>query len=53
LAVYELGGPKATLLGTVKAPNHETALAMAYDEFNVAPADRRRILVQRASDHAP
>jgi hypothetical protein len=51
--VYRVGGPKATLLGTVKAPNHETALAMAYDEFNVAPAERKRIIVQRVSDHAP
>jgi hypothetical protein len=51
--VYRLGGAKATLLGTVKAPNHETALAVAYDEFNVAPAERKRIIVQRASDHAP
>jgi hypothetical protein len=51
--VYRLGGPKATLLGTVKAPNHETALAVAYDEFNVPQGERRRILVQRASDHAP
>jgi hypothetical protein len=51
--VYRLGGPKATLLGTVKAPNHEAALAVAYDEFGVAPVERKRIIVQRANDHSP
>lgn len=44
--VYRLGGAKATLLGTVKAPDREMALAMAYDEFNVPPAERKRIVVQ-------
>lgn len=46
--VYRVGGPKATLLGTVTAPNHETALAVAYDEFGITtPAERKRIIVQR------
>jgi hypothetical protein len=45
--VYRVGGPKAALLGTVKAPNRETALAKAYDEFGaVSPRDRQRIIVQ-------
>jgi hypothetical protein len=45
-------GP-ATLLGTVKAPKREAALAKAYDEFGaVSPRDRERIIVQRTSDHA-
>jgi hypothetical protein len=39
-------------LGTVKAPNRETALALAYDEFEIEPADRKRIIALRASDQA-
>jgi hypothetical protein len=50
--VYRLGGAKAVHLGTVRAPNCETALALAYDEFEIAPAERRRIIVQRTSDHS-
>jgi hypothetical protein len=50
--VYRLGGPKATWLGTVKAPNHDTARAKAFDEFGVtSPRERQRIIVQRMSDH--
>lgn len=49
--VYRLGGAKAVFLGSIRAPNRETALALAYDEFDVAPALRRRIIVQRRSDH--
>jgi len=43
--VYRLGGPKATFLGHVTAPNREMALAVAYDEFNVttpSPIPRAR-----------
>lgn len=40
------------LLGTVKAPDREAALAAAYEEFRIAPALRKRIIVQRTSDHA-
>jgi hypothetical protein len=48
--VYRLGGPKATLLGHVTAPNRETALAIAYDELGITtPAERKRIIVQRTS----
>jgi hypothetical protein len=44
--VYRAGGPRATLLGTVAAPNRQAALAKAYDEFNVTtPAERKRIIV--------
>lgn len=49
--VYRVGGAKAAYLGSVRAPNRETALALAYDEFEVAPAMRRRIIVQRTSNH--
>jgi hypothetical protein len=42
--------PKTTFLGHVTAPNRETALAKAYDEFNITtPAERKRIIVQRMS----
>ena len=50
--VYRLAGPKASLLGTVKAPNCEAAQAIAYDEFAVPEAERKRMIVQRAGDHA-
>jgi hypothetical protein len=46
--VYRLGGARAAFLGHVTAPNEATALARAYDEFNVtALAERKRIIVQR------
>jgi hypothetical protein len=49
-ALNRIGGPRAALLGHVTAPNRETALARAYDEFNVTtPAERKRIIVQRTS----
>jgi len=50
--VYRLGGAKAAYVGLVKAPNQETALAVAYEEFEIAPAERRRIIVRRTSAHA-
>ena len=50
---YRIGGPSATLLGTVTARNRETALAMAYDEFKItSPEERKRVVVLRASNHA-
>ena len=46
--VYRLGGAKAAFLGHVTAPNEETALALAYDEFVItSPAERRRSLFSR------
>jgi hypothetical protein len=48
--VYRVGGPKATFLGHVTAPNRETALAKAYDEFGIiSPRDRLKIIVQPTS----
>jgi hypothetical protein len=48
--VYRIGGPPAAFLGHITAPNQETALARAYDEFNVTtPAERKRIIVQETS----
>jgi hypothetical protein len=45
-------GGRAGCLGSVQAPDRETALALAYDEFETVPAQRRRIIALRASDHA-
>lgn len=48
--VYRLGGPKATFLGHVTAPNLEMALVVAYDEFNVTtPAEWERMIVRCTS----
>jgi len=48
--VYRLGGAKAAFLGHVEAPDHEAALAAAYEEFGVtAPGDRKRIMVRPTS----
>ena len=48
--VYRLGGPRAAFLGHVTAPNRETALARAYDEFHiVGDAERKRIIVLETS----
>ena len=45
--MYRLGGTGATLLGHVTARNRETALAQAYDEFEITtPAERMRIIVK-------
>jgi hypothetical protein len=48
--VYRLGGPRASFLGHVTAPDEKTALAKAYDEFAaVTPRERQRIIVQPTS----
>lgn len=47
--MYRLGGPKATLLGTVTVPYRETALAKAYEFGITSPSERQRIIVQRTS----
>jgi hypothetical protein len=46
LVVNRLAGAKAAYLGLVKATNRETALAVAYEEFEIAPAERRHIIVR-------
>jgi hypothetical protein len=48
--VYRPGGARAAFLGHVTAPNEATALARAYDEFNItSAAERKRIIVQKTS----
>jgi hypothetical protein len=43
-------GPKAAFLGHVTAPDQETALAKAFEEFGIdSPAERRRIIVYPTS----
>jgi hypothetical protein len=50
--VYRIGGARAAYLGAVKAPDRESALDLALDEFELAPPDRKRLIALRASDHA-
>jgi hypothetical protein len=38
------------MLGVIKAPDEEAALVAAVEAFDIQPADRRRIVVQRTSD---
>jgi hypothetical protein len=38
------------MLGYVRAPNEETARVAAVEAFDIPPADRRRIVVQRTSE---
>lgn len=45
---YRVAGPKAVFLGRVNAPDQETALAVAWEKFNVTtPAERKRIIVRQ------
>jgi hypothetical protein len=50
--VYRLGGPKPTLLGTVMAADMGIALAMAFKEFNITPAGRKRVVLHKAGGEA-
>jgi hypothetical protein len=50
--VYKLGGRKAAMLGTVNAPDEDSALARAIEEFHVSPGERRRLIVRPAGDKA-
>ena len=47
--VYRLGGATAAKLGTVKAPDMQAALQVAFREFDIPTADQRRIIVQPIS----
>jgi hypothetical protein len=44
--VYRLGDARAAMLGHVKAADQEAALAKAFEELEIAPADRWRIIVR-------
>ena len=45
--VYRLGGPKVKLLGTVVAADMGIAFAMAFKEFNITPAGRKRVILHK------
>ena len=46
-AIYRLKGTPAALLGHVEAPDADTAIRKAIDEFKVDPAFHKRLLVRR------
>jgi len=46
-AIYRLKGTPASLLGHVEAPDAETAIKKAIDEFAIEPALHKRLLAQR------
>jgi hypothetical protein len=45
--IYHIKGTPASLLGRVEAPDEETAVKKAIEEFNIAPALHKRLLAQR------
>jgi hypothetical protein len=45
--IYHIKGTPASLLGRVEAPDEETAIKRAIEEFNIAPALQKRLLAQR------
>ena len=46
-AIYRLKGTPAKLLGNVEAPNEESAIKRAIEEFSVAPELQKRLLARR------
>jgi hypothetical protein len=46
-AIYHIKGTPAKLLGHVEAPDEESAIKKAIEEFNVAPEFQKRLLAQR------
>ena len=45
--IYHIKGTPAALLGRVEAPDEETAIRKAIDEFGINPALQKRLLAQR------
>jgi hypothetical protein len=45
--IYHIKGTPAALLGRVEAPDEETAIKKAIDEFAVSPALQKRLLARR------
>jgi hypothetical protein len=45
--IYHIKGTPAALLGRVEAPDEETAIKKAIEEFEVSPALQKRLLAQR------
>jgi hypothetical protein len=46
-SIYHIKGTPAALLGRVEAPDEETAIKKAIDEFQIGPALQNRLLAQR------
>jgi hypothetical protein len=46
-AIYHIKGTPAKLLGHVEAPDEETAIKQAIEDFNVAPELQKRLLARR------
>jgi hypothetical protein len=45
--IYHIKGTPADLLGRIEAPDEETAIKKAIEEFEVRPALQKRLLAQR------
>jgi hypothetical protein len=46
-SIYHIKGTPAALLGRVEAPDEQTAIKKAIEEFEIAPALQKRLLAQR------
>ncbi len=46
-SIYHIKGTPAALLGRVEAPDEETAIRKAIDEFGISSALQKRLLAQR------
>ena len=46
-AVYHIKGTPPKLIGTIDAPDKETAIKRASEEYNVPPNERDRLMARR------
>jgi hypothetical protein len=46
-SIYHIKGTPAVLLGQVEAPDEETAIKRAIEEFKISPTIQKRLLAQR------
>jgi hypothetical protein len=45
--IYHIKGTPAVLLGQVEAPDEESAIKRAIEEFKISPAIQKRLFAQR------